>query len=420
MEAARPHPTPFQRAFKECQSNPSVLLLKGGIDRSEALSLKEQIELAHIMRHSDDCDCPECLAKELGLRPACSSHVHPLETNEQFEDNKNLTGADTTPGTAIQAPRCEHAGSFESYAARLIQPAELDETILRHHHWQERRFQVWQAMNRLGMNSRKLEQFAHCGAAMWLEFSAAGDDLRLRCNCCKNRWCEPCMEKRSFILRDNIKKLVQGKTVRFITLTLRHSQTPLKDQIDRLFRSFAELRRRKEWLAHVTGGAAFLECKISSKDGLWHPHLHIIGDGCWWDQRELSKEWHAVTGDSTITDIRQVTDVEVVGSYVTKYVTKPAHSSVFAQDKHLDEMMHTLQGRRLCTTFGSWRGKKLEAVTKSDAVWKPVGSVHNLLRAAAAGDATARAHIQAAARKYPHMPWPPWALPDGRPKPDSS
>lgn len=340
-----------------------------------------------------------------------SSQVHPSETKSQDITSEWLCGTETVPGVVLA---CIHYGD-PLYAT---QPASELESLYRHHGWAERRLIVWEAMQRIHVSQRKLEQFAECGSALWLQASAAGDDLRLVCNCCKSRWCEPCMEKRSRVIRENMAVLLTGKTVRFVTLTLRHSNTRLTDQIDRLYRSFLELRRRTFWKGNVEGGAAFLEVKVSERDGMWHPHLHVIVQGQWMDARELSREWHSVTGDSSIVDIRSVDDADKVAGYVTKYVTKPAHLSVFKDLDKLDEMMVSLRGRRLLTTFGTWRGVKLEHVPKGTVVWKPIGSLPCLLRDARGGDTIARAHCEAAARKFPRLPWPPWLQPDARPKPD--
>ena len=76
-------------------------------------------------------------------------------------------------------------------------------------------------------------------------------------------------------------------------------------------------------------------------------------------QKELSAEWLSVTGDSSIVDIRAIHDHLKVASYVTSYVTKPIDTSIFDSDDKLDEAVSALHGRRLCLTFGTWRGKAL-------------------------------------------------------------
>jgi hypothetical protein len=204
---------------------------------------------------------------------------------------------------------------------------------------------------------------------------------------------------------------VSVRNCRFYTFTLRHSDTPLSAQIDRLYRSFAVLRRRKDFLAHCRGGAAFFEAKISEKSGLWHPHLHVIIEGVWWDQRELARAWHSVTGDSTVVDVRAVGDTDGTCRYVTKYVTKPAHDSVYRDPDKFDELVSALAGRRLATTFGTWRGFKLNETPDDPGEWVPLMPLHDVASLARRGDEQALRLMTCAARKWPLLAiaygWPP-------------
>lgn len=227
-------------------------------------------------------------------------------------------------------------------------------------------------------NQGRLDRFKNCGSALWLQALPDDSEFRTTCNCCHDRFCVPCGTVRANIINDNLRLLTEGKDIRFMTLTLRHSNTPLKDQLARLFGSLSKLRERESWNQHVTGGAVFLEVKISDRDGLWHPHLHILYEGSYWENRALSTEWHAVTGDSSIVDIRQPKSIEDINRYVIKYVTKPAHQSVFTQAGKLEEMILAMAGRRLCTTIGTWRGTPLNKVKEDDRPWHTITSFEAL------------------------------------------
>jgi hypothetical protein len=204
-----------------------------------------------------------------------------------------------------------------------------------------------------------------------------------------------------------LKSFIQARRVRFVTLTRRHSHAPLRDQIDAVYSAFSALRRRKWWKEHVTGGAAFLEVKLSDRDGLWHPHLHIILEGKFLPQRELAAEWLAVTMDSSIVDVRDCppSDHDRVASYVTKYVTKPASSEVFSDQEKLVEMMMAMKGRRLALTFASWRGLRLDDAPDPEekVEWIAVGSISNLASKARRGDEEATRWWFAALRKWPRL-----------------
>lgn len=260
---------------------------------------------------------------------------------------------------------------------------------------------MYEALKRTRRPDARIDRFANCGAGMMLQMSKDGSDLRMVCTRCKDRFCVACGAERSAGFAERVAQHIAGRVTRFVTLTLRASNTPLADQIDRLYRSFAALRRRAGCSAAFTGGAAFLECKIGEGSGLWHPHLHILTEGCYMDCRDLSREWHKVTGDSSIVKIKKVSDNAQRASYVTKYVTKPADASVFNVQPMLDEFMIAIAGRRLAMTYGTWRGLKLDGDPPEDVQWITVGTPAQLIADANAGSTDAIRMLEAAQRKWP-------------------
>lgn len=299
---------------------------------------------------------------------------------------------------------------YYSINAVFVPSASPLEATFRHSGWAARRAKVFQAMKDIHAPQRQQEAFCECGASLWMQMNAAKTDVRLVSNGCRNRFCDPCARERAANIIANLTDKLDVVKCRFVTLTLKHSPTPLTDQIDRIYRDFLVLRRRAFWTTNVVGGAAFLECKVSEFDGLWHVHLHILVQGQWMDQRHLSSEWHAVTGDSSIVHIKPVDDPGHAAHYVTKYVTKPADASVYNNPDKLKELMISLRGRRLCYTFGTWRKFKLTAAHKSDVVWVNCGSVEGLYQRRDEGDAVAKRLLEAAERKYPtlgRIPRPP-------------
>jgi Replication protein len=281
------------------------------------------------------------------------------------------------------------------------QPASDAEQRFRHSGWAVRRQHVYAALCRSSRPNARIERFVHCGAGLALQVSKDGTDMRWVCDRCKDRLCTACCSERSAAFAERLAQHIAGKTTRFITLTLRHSNTPLSAQLDRLYRSFASLRRRKDLKCVFEGGAAFLEVKLSRDNALWHPHLHIVTEGTFVEQKALSRAWHEVTGDSSIVDIRRVADIGDVSRYVCKYVTKPADASIFNVADRLDEFICSIGGRRLCLTFGTWRGFKLDADPQDVATWITVGSISSLRQDAAEGNADAIRYLDAAARKWP-------------------
>lgn len=238
---------------------------------------------------------------------------------------------------------------------------------------------MWDALRRVNATQARLEHFHSCGAACWIQRLPGTDRARIVCNQCHDRLCIPCQTARSKRIQSNLHPLIRTEQSKLITLTLRHSNTPLSDQIDRLYRSFHALKKRKLFRQNVSAGIAFLEIKLSERTGRWHVHMHAVVLSKFIDQRQLSQAWHSVTGDSSIVDVRKIRDPETAARYVTKYVTKPADSSVFTDHAKLDEFVLALKGRRLYNPFGDWRALDFERSDDDEAQWENVCSLETLI-----------------------------------------
>ena len=257
-----------------------------------------------------------------------------------------------------------------------IEPLTFCVAAWRHSGWRHQRLQVWEAMNRLHLPNHRLLKFANCGGNCYVEIHnklspnpGQECDARLRADTCHDRFCVPCGQARAFAISTALAARISTAPARFLTLTLRCNQRPLAERLTRLYTCFNLLRRRQFWIDHITGGAAFCEVTLGKTPGNWHVHLHCIITGGWVEQSKLADEWYAVTGDSYIVDIRPISADETIARYVTKYVTKPASKDVYDTPTALDEMLLALRGRRLCLTFGTWRGTPLKPVAPSSEGW---------------------------------------------------
>lgn len=239
----------------------------------------------------------------------------------------------------------------------------------------------------------QLNRWDACGGQCTVEWSDTLQKHRLRANYCKSRHCEPCMRAKANKIARNLRdRLEQERTrlkhldaiaIRFITLTLKHSNAPLVDQIRRLKAAFKRLRKAPLWKATVDGGAVLIEVKRCGRH--WHPHLHLVAAGRYLAKAELSELWHEATGDSFIVDIRALHNVQDACHYVTKYVTKGIDGSVWATDDTAQEWIAASKGIRACDTFGTWRGFALTKHQSSATDWKPVASLLDVLQAARDG-----------------------------------
>jgi hypothetical protein len=358
-------------------------------DAKEGLPTTTQPPAANL--HSTPNQPASCPAK--GTLPPASDGTPSLSSSSSVQ---LLESEAQRPGVILAATNFGNP-EFD------IEPPTLTENIFRHSGWAARRHQVFGALQRTCARPRNLQLFANCGSCLFAKVSSTKDDFKLCANHCHSRWCVPCANSRAATIAHNVRDILHRHPARFITLTLRHSHNTLADQLSRLFTCFTQMRRREAWKSAIRGGAAFIELKISERDGLWHVHLHILAETPWFDQKTLSREWYAVTGDSSIVDIRPIPNHDHVARYVTKYVTKPADSSVFATPGKLDEMIVALRGRHLCFTFGAWHKLKLAHVPATDKDWQPLGRVDTIFRAAANGDPLAQRWMESLLRKWPSL-----------------
>ena len=318
-------------------------------------------------------------------------------------------------------------------AAPEIQPAAAGRTssdlatTFRHSHWAPQRRKVEAVMKSTPeISHRRLTAFQCCGADAYVEQSSpdfspyasmqAGIShlvmqknprYRLRSTKCHDRFCTPCSQERSFRIRTSLlNHMFKRRNLSIITLTLEHDGKPLAERMDRLTKCFRLLRNKPLWKKNVPGGVSIIENKVSSKTGGWHCHYHIVAEAKYMPQKELSAAWYGVTGDSYIVDVRRVGAMTGAVQYITKYITKGTDPKDPRDPEKLREEIIAFTGRRLVSTFGTWRGLQLmekpderkenQAVAKS---WSRVGSLDDVMRSAAAGDATCLAIMFAIAPK---------------------
>lgn len=322
-----------------------------------------------------------------------------------MENDSAVAILHSIPRNKVTAPpegldlRLEFRPNPEFAAPRAL----AQETRFRHSSWATARAKTFAALERSGCSTGNLDRFVECGAQLRVEVNVADQAARLSCNKCRNRWCQACGRDRAATITANLAAAMKGKNQKLVTLTQRHSHAPLKDQINGLYEAFSKLRRRAWWKERVDGGAAFLELKVSEKTGLWHVHLHLIVTGGFLPQHELSREWLACTLTSSIVDVRAIKDNDVVAGYVTKYITKPADSSVVNDPVKFIEAIVHMKGRRLCLTWGTWRGISLEEKKPPSEGWTRIGNLWDLANQFYAGDRAASVAMHILLTKYPRL-----------------
>ena len=299
------------------------------------------------------------------------------------KDACRLLNADLA--SRLDSPEREQQDRASS-AGRAIDSESRTPVLFRHSGWARTRKLVAEALARTDQATSRRDEFEACGLyAFVLRSIDDPDKYRIAGSCCRDRFCIPCATERSCIIAANVVEIIGTHEVRFLTLTIKTHAEPLTDQLDKLYRSFQALRRRRLWSRHVTGGVAFLELKWSDSGQRWHPHLHCLIEGTWIDKKELQRCWREITGDSFVVDIRLPKSATSVTRYVTKYASKPINTTYANRPELLDEAIIALAGRKLCVTFGRWRGKLLTA-TPDEGSWERIGSLEHFISFAADGN----------------------------------
>ncbi len=291
-------------------------------------------------------------------------------TPEQNKSPPQAAAKDPLDPSLVMLPTVERAARTSNRIAG---------TIFRHSTWQPDRDRVEAALHDPKIRGPRFWRFRDCGSqAVVFKTDEDPPRYKIACTRCHDRFCLPCSQDRARLIVANMRKQIPYQTTRFITLTLKHSDEPLSQQLDRLYVGFAHLRRRTFWKGLVTGGVAFLELKLSSSDKRWHPHLHILVRGKYVPHQILSDAWLQVTGDSYIVDVRLAKTPDQVYSYLAKYVTKGWGPGVYRNYERLTEAIIALKGRKLLLCFGDLaHAKLLEPPT--DETWIELGTLHEII-----------------------------------------
>jgi len=248
----------------------------------------------------------------------------------------------------------------------------------RHSGWARSRALIRQAMDTGWTSPRALQRFDLCGSEPWVAVNPDDPEhLTVLTNHCHSRWCVPCSRERAHRIVGNLRAKLNEGGMLFVTLTMKHSHSPLSDQIDRIYACFRRLRRTPFWLRNCDGGAAVLELTHGWKDGLWHVHLHCLLHSNWLEHKDLKAEWWRITGDSFVVDVRDVHTADQGAQYVTKYITKPIPNTVIGKPGPLLELLTACSRRRLVLTWGSWRGIKLSKPLDKIA-WRSICRLEDL------------------------------------------
>lgn len=252
-------------------------------------------------------------------------------------------------------------------------------TSFRHSGWASTRLRIQNAFFRTLQSSNRVARFNECGCHVRVYRAVNDPDkLRLSGNYCRDRFCVPCARTKALKIARNLADHTEGRDMRFITLTIKSTTEDLPELIDHLYKSFRRLRANPGWKRHVLGSAAFLEIKYNSELQRWHPHLHILAEGIYYEQGDLSAQWYDASRGSTHVYIEDAGSHGQRVRYCAKYAGKAICGSIIRDPVLLDLAIRAVHRRRVCLTTGSFRGYPLLR-TDDDTEWELIGNLDWIL-----------------------------------------
>lgn len=202
---------------------------------------------------------------------------------------------------------------------------------------------------------RKAVSIASCCLGAYLA-TTADDRLVVVPSVCRQRLCPVCSRSRAARVQAQILALLSDvKDVRLGTLTLKASDAPFREVLDRLLSCYRQLRRTELWKKTVRGAVAVVQVTRGRSGDHWHVHLHFVWDGDFMPHARLRDEWQRITGDSYVVSLNGQGSGRDAARYVSRYVSSP-DAMLHWPDDVLREYVLGLVGRRTLITSGSWHG----------------------------------------------------------------
>lgn len=181
-------------------------------------------------------------------------------------------------------------------------------------------YKAWDAMD-------PADRFFHldnCRSFAWFAVHKDSGQVKVISSSCHLRWCPLCAESRALFLMYSVSQWYNtASSPKLLTLTLRHSDIPLRDQIAQLYKAFRRLRQHAYMRKRTRGGIWFFQIKWIKKTQSWHPHIHALIDSDFIPHAEIRQRWAKLTQGSHVVDIRLCWSADAAATHVARYATRP-------------------------------------------------------------------------------------------------
>jgi hypothetical protein len=245
-------------------------------------------------------------------------------------------------------------------------------------------------------NRRVLNRFNECGSGCSVFLDPEAQRYILRSHTCKLRFCPVCRRR---IQRATIERLttslgtIRRHTWQFITLTLRHTDRPLPEQLATLRHAFRNLRQQTLWKESVDRGFAILEVAYNVKKDEWHPHIHVLAHTGFIDWGLLRKAWKHVTSGSDNIDAAFINTAKSAATYVAKYLGKPPPTIFLDRINRAAEYYRATRKAKFLITFGQHPKRPEQLPLPLSRTLEALGSLTDLWIASRNGDVEASKHL---------------------------
>lgn len=252
---------------------------------------------------------------------------------------------------------------------RLKYPSEWQATL-----------EAYQAWDDIDPNDRAFH-LRDCRSFAWFAVHKTSGLVKVVSSACHLRWCPLCAESRALYLSFEVERWYRAaSSPKLLTLTLRHSDIPLGDQIDHLYKAFRKLRQHSYIKKRLRGGIWFFQLKWIKKTESWHPHIHALIDSDFIPHVQIQQRWAKLTKGSDIVDIRLCWSSDAAANHVARYATRPGTLSKVPYLKRL-ELLTVMDGRRIVGKWGNANHVRLVPPKELDhSQWLNAGSwrdIHN-------------------------------------------